>query len=74
MSAVLAPLQRDELFWFGAVKGQRVHAFELVEGELEPLSVCGRVPIEHCEDEPILEVEKRRGWQCMFCLSVAATP
>lgn len=66
MSAIVLPLERDEVFWFGSVTAKRVHAFELVDGELEPLSVCGLTALENCEDEPIRDPAIRRGWCCQF--------
>ncbi len=69
MSAVVAPLERDSIFWFRTPETGRFHAFELVEGELEPLSVCGKVEIEQCDDVPMLEASERHGRGCTFCLS-----
>ncbi len=71
MSATVRQLEREEVFWFGC-QGQRVHAFELVEGELEPLSACGKVELETCDDEPIREPIMRKGWSCLFCLALVA--
>lgn len=72
MSAVFAPLERSEVFWFFAPMG-RAHAFELVEGEIEPTSVCGKVDIDVCEDEPVRERHERHGVSCLFCLAWGAT-
>ena len=62
MSAVVARLDRDEVFWFLLPTTRRYHAFELVQGELEPLSVCGKVEIDVCEDLPPTTPASATGW------------
>lgn len=56
-----------EVFWFWLKGGNRYHAFELVEGELEPLSVCGKAPIDSADDEPVRDLRLLQGQSCFFC-------
>lgn len=69
MSATLAPLERDAIFWFKTPETGKFHAFELVQGELEPLSVCGHVQLEKTDDVPVHDDKERHGWNCTLCLS-----
>lgn len=73
MSATVIPLERDEVFWFKALETGRFHAFELVEGELEPMSVCSKVELDACDDVPTNEAKERHGLGCLFCLAWGAT-
>ena len=59
-----------EVFWFWLKGGHRFHAFELCEGELEPLSVCGRAPIDSADDEPARDSRILQGQSCFFCESL----
>ncbi len=55
----------DALWFFSPTC--KAHAFEIVEGTVEPLSLCGRVELETCQDEPIRDPSERKGWACMYC-------
>lgn len=69
MSATVRPLERDCIFWFLSPTGKNFHAFEMVDGELEQLSVCGKVHVDQCEDVPANDANERHGMGCTFCLS-----
>ncbi len=73
MSAIVLPLEREEAFWFKHQRLMLFHAFELVDGELEPLSACGRLPLERCVDVPSQDPAERQGWHCTWCLQLVTT-
>jgi len=74
MSAVVAPrfTEEIELFWFWDRKFHRYHAFELLNGDLEPLSICEVMPIEKADDIPEHSAEARHGRGCINCLLLAS--
>lgn len=72
MSATVAALDYEELFWFLDQKFHRYHAFELVNGELQEKSICEEAPIDLCGDLPCHDAEQRKDHGCIFCLTLAA--
>lgn len=61
-----------ELFWFYDTKYHRFHAFELDGGDLSSGSICGVMPLEHCDDVPEHDEAARKGRGCFFCLMLVA--
>ncbi len=72
MSAEVASLANEEVFWFLDEKFRRFHAFELLNGELEEVSLCAVAPIDVCADVPENDVEARKGRGCVNCLLLAS--
>ncbi len=70
MSATVAPLAHDDLFWFLDERWDRYHAFELIQGQLESRSLCDGAPIEVCADVPEHDAAARFGLGCVLCLSM----